>query len=838
MKNVILSLALGVTGSWIATAADDLEVTQFADHQLTPSPACLTAHANGDVYVGVDLNGSLKVQPGNGRIVKLVDTDRDGVVDEHMVFAEVGNPRGLIAVGDDVFVIHSIYEGEKIVSIDLSKLTDADRDGKADSDPVTLIKGVSALKFNNQRGVDHSTNGITMGIDGWIYIAVGDFGLVDATDASGRKLTMLGGGVVRVRPDGTEMEVYTHGLRNIYDVAIDPLMNIFTRGNTNDGGGWNVRFIHHIQTGQYGYPLLYMHFTEEILPALVDVGGGSGTGAMYLDEPTWPENFNKIPLMCDWGKNAVFIHSVTPDGATFTQEMKPFAEFSQPSDIAVDGSGAMYVAAWQGAGYKGNPGKGQVHRIVPKGWEYTPFPDVRSLSKEQLTEGVCSDSAVKRLECQYELLQRKEMSVAPQLIDVAMDDSRALESRVAALFTYKQLFGEMANPQLLALTKDATIREWAFRAAADRKTQLGELSADRYLLALKDANPRVQAAAVIALGRMGDPSVADALIAMAIPPAVPEKKGNEPGPHATPNSPAVIPHLAIHALVELNAIDACLAALGGESTVGVLRALQRIYDPAVVDGLITKHKESTDATQRVQILTALARLYAKEAPYDGSWWWGTRPDTRGPVYVPEKWGESAKIAGYFEEVQAAGETELVNQLRNKFRWSETEKKIDEKAAKAGDALVGGTSIEDVMLHLAAKKGNPKKGAKLAIMPACAQCHSMEPKSAKRGPDLNDLGKRLTADQIAESILKPEATISESWIEVTKNDGATLMATMVSKSDKELIVRDIAGIESIIPAAEMKSVKPATSTLMPPHLVDSLTLDQFNDLVAYLTSLKQ
>lgn len=83
---------------------------------------------------------------------------------------------------------------------------------------------------------------------------------------------MLGGGILRVRPDGTEMEVYTHGLRNIYDVAIDPYMNMFTRGNTNDGGGWNIRFIHQIQSGEYGYPVLFKNFTEEIIPALVDVG--------------------------------------------------------------------------------------------------------------------------------------------------------------------------------------------------------------------------------------------------------------------------------------------------------------------------------------------------------------------------------------------------------------------------------------------------------------------------------------------------------------------------------------------------------------------------------------
>ncbi len=839
MKTLALSLAFFALGSSLATAADDLDVTQFADHKLTPSPACLTANANGDVYVGVDTNGSLKVQAGNGRIVKLIDSDNDGVVDDHIIFAEVGDPRGLIAVGDDVFVLHSIYEGEKIVRLDLSKLTDADRDGKADGPPVPLIKGISTLKFNNARGVDHSTNGIAMGIDGWIYIAVGDFGFVDATDASGKKITMLGGGVVRVRPDGTEMEVYTHGLRNIYDVAIDPLMNIFTRGNTNDGGGWNVRFIHHIQSGQYGYPLLYMHFTEEIIPALVDVGGGSGTGAMYLDEPGWPEKYNKNPLMCDWGKNAVFIHEVTPDGPTFTQEMTPFASFSQPTDIAVDGSGRMYVSAWQGAGYKGNLNKGQVHRIIPKGWTYKAFPDVKKLASEHLVSGVYSESAVSRLACQYELLQRGDVSVATQLLAATKDSSRSLESRVSSLFTYKQLLGQKANDELLALSADPTIREWALRAAADRKTQLDGVSTKPYLASLKDENPRVQAVAAIALGRIGDSTVADALVAKAIPPAVPAKNGNEPGPHATPHSAVVIPHLASHALVELNAIDACLAAIGGESTVGVLRALQIIYDPVVVDGLIAKHKASDDATLREQILTALARLYAKEAPYDGSWWWSTRPDTRGPVYVPEKWSESEKIASYFDEVQAAGEAKLVSQLRSRFRWLETEKKENaEKLAKIGDALISDTSIEDVMLYLAANKGKARKGARLAILPACAQCHSMEPKSAKRGPDLNDLGKRLTADQIAESVLKPDATISDKWIEITKNDGATLMATLVSKSDTELVVRDIAGTETTIPSAEVKSVKPTSATLMPPHLVDGLTLIQFNHLVAYLASLKQ
>src|SRR3546814_16784172 len=104
--------------------------------------------------------------------------------------------------------------------------------------------------FRSERSTDHATNVILLGIDGWIYIAVRDFGFHNATDRDGTRLTMLGCGILRVRPDGTEMEIYTHGTRNIYDVAIDPYLNIITRDNINESGGWNIRFSHQVPAGE------------------------------------------------------------------------------------------------------------------------------------------------------------------------------------------------------------------------------------------------------------------------------------------------------------------------------------------------------------------------------------------------------------------------------------------------------------------------------------------------------------------------------------------------------------------------------------------------------------
>jgi len=276
--------------------------------------------ATGEVYVGVDMIGSLGKEMGKGSIERLVDCNHDGIMDTHTQFAKLDDPRGILVLGDQVFVLHTVFspETKKAVNMDLVVLEDKDGNGIADGPPKVLIKDISNPTYLRERGTDHATNGIQMGIDGWIYIAVGDFGFHNATDRDGTKLTQLGGGIVRVRPDGTEMEVYTHGMRNIYDMAIDPLMNIFTRDNTNDGAGWNIRFTHQIQSAEYGYPLLFKRFTEEIIPALVDVGGGSGTGSLYMDDPRWPEEYDHVPMLSDWGRIYRSVRRVRADGPSFT----------------------------------------------------------------------------------------------------------------------------------------------------------------------------------------------------------------------------------------------------------------------------------------------------------------------------------------------------------------------------------------------------------------------------------------------------------------------------------------------------------------------------------------
>src|SRR6185295_7491323 len=183
----------------------------FATAQQANYPVFVAASPEGTVYVSSDGNASLGTQPGRGRVIRLRDTDGDGRADEVKVFAHVDSPRGLVWDRDRLYLMHPPH---------LSAYIDRDGDGVADEEKV-LVKNI-AFTFKD-RPADHSSNGIELGIDGWLYCAIGDFGFLEAEGTDGRKLQLRGGGVVRVRPDGSGLELFSYGTRNILETAVSPL---------------------------------------------------------------------------------------------------------------------------------------------------------------------------------------------------------------------------------------------------------------------------------------------------------------------------------------------------------------------------------------------------------------------------------------------------------------------------------------------------------------------------------------------------------------------------------------------------------------------------------------
>lgn len=836
---------------------DQLVSTHFAGPELTPSPACLAVASTGEVYVGVDMIGSLGKTPGKGMIVRLVDTDNDGKVDKHTTYAMVDDPRGIIANGDQLFVLHTIFSKETGVAsgMDLVVFEDKNQDGVADGPSKPLIQGISTPKFLQSRGTDHATNGIRMGIDGWIYIAVGDFGFHEAVDRSGKKLTQLGGGIVRVRPDGTEMEVFTHGLRNIYDVAIDPYMNIFTRDNTNDGGGWDIRFSNQIQSGEYGYPTLFRNFTDEIIPALVDLGGGSGTGSLFMDDSSWPAKYNNVPMMADWGRSQLYIHRLTPDGPTFTQQEEEFIKLSQITDVDIDASGRMYLSAWDGAGYSGNPAKGFVVRVVPKNWTYKKFADVKKASVNELSDLLKSANAVARLTAQQELLRRSKKDAADASWKLAVDKNLPLYARAAGIFTYAQAAGASGISNLVKLTDDADVREFSLRELADRKTNLAGVPIGPFLKAMNDPSDRVRLAAIVGLGRLGKKEAAAALLQVKVPASfVAPVKGTE-GPHATPNAAIVAPHIAVRSLVSLNALDACIAAVGASNSTLALWALRYMHDPKAASGLIAAYGKAKDAALKEQILVTLVRLYKKEADYDGSWWWSTRPDTQGPYYKGVTWESSPAIKDFlmaeWKKSGEAGKQFYADQnARNRMEIAEfggeeavaakEEVKVDLDKIRNKKGQVGESSIEDVMLAMAKIPGDAALGKKLFTQQGCIACHSISKGETMKGPFMGQIGSIMNREQIAESILKPNASISQGFASVliTARGDKSYIGFVTGESADKLTLRDITGQVTTVKTSDIISRKEMETSMMPSGLASALSYEELASLITFLSQQKK
>lgn len=826
-------------------APEGFEVSLFAVPPEVNYPVCLTAAPTGELFVGVDPQGSLGKEPGKGKILRCIDSDGDGKADKINEFCKADHPRGLIYDNGKLWVLHPPS---------LTLFHDDDGDGVADRSEV-LIKNVST-EYVTKRGADHTTNGIRMGIDGWIYIALGDFGLIDAEGTDGTKITHRGGGVLRVRPDGTEMELYATGLRNILDVCVDPYMNIFTRDNTNDGEGWDVRVSHIIQTANYGYPSLFTNFTDEIMPPLGQYGGGSGCGAMFLHDLRWPKNYGNTAYTCDWGRHEVYLHNFPANGATFDPHQESFLKIPRPTDIDVDGSGRMYVSSWKNGKFKyDGPDVGFVARVVPKDFVAKPFPDLSKLESSELIENLNSQSAVHRFHSQRELLRlEKSESLKMSLLEAIQDHSQPLYGRVASIYTLKQKFAAESHSLFMRLIKDDSILEFLLRAMTDRKSELKNVNIHLYEDCLTRKNPRIQAQALIGLGRLGEKGSVNKILQLTKRKFNPPKATKEKPVHAFPDPEKVLSHLATKAIVSIGHAGECLSALRYRNSDGALKALQSMHSDEAVDILIKIFNQSENPNLKKGIITTLIRLYHKEGEYE-SGWWGTRPDIDGPYYSRVKWSGSEAIETELKRLVSTVDEKMVGHIKAevarhfvKIDGIKVESLESDKPAIVKVVVpkfdpndknqIGNLKFDNILERALAVSGNAEEGEKLFKSQSCIACHSTTKGQKAIGPYLADIGKRSKINELYESILKPSKKIAQgfdTYLFVTV-DGKVVTGFVVREAADTIELRKSDGKPVSLAREYIHQRVRQKLSSMPEGLVNNLTPEQLADLIAYLQSL--
>jgi putative heme-binding domain-containing protein len=660
-----------------------------------------------------------------------------------------------------------------------------------------------------------------------------------------------------VRPDGTELEIFAAGLRNPFDLAIDPQMNLFTRDNTNDGAGWDTRVSHLIQSAQYGYTQLYANFPDEIMPPLGEFGAGGATGGLFLQNPQWPAKYRANLFTGDWGRSEVYLHPLRVDGPTFNLRQEVFLKVPRPTGMDIDASGRLYVASWRGgeASVYVGPNVGFVARVTPRGLKPEPFPDLKKATLGQLIGHLSGPDSVTRLHTQRELLRRgRQAETTAALMKLASDKTASLDGRVAAIFTLKQLDGKDAQAPLLKLTVDATVREFALRALTDRKGELGGLDLKPFLAALADESPRVRTQAVISLGRLNDVAAAKHLLPLTARPkgsVMPTKKPV----HAQPVPDRVVPHLAVRALVALNAVDACVEAIDGPPASGALWAMRYMHSPKAVEGLIQKLRTPRSPELRRALLVTLVRLYHREADYKGSWW-GIRPDNTGPYWDRQEWEQSKRIGAVLTSAVRDGDPETTAFLKaelarhrvnlpglgGKDVASVVEKEtpiVLPKADPKNPDQIGNLTYEIAAKRTLQSKGDVPRGKAFFKSQSCIACHTTADGQTPKGPHLVEIGKRYSSAELVESILKPSAKIAQGFetYQFVMSDGKVITGFVVSESANTTLIRETNGVQRELKREDIEARHVQKMSAMPDGLVSNLTPGQLADLIAYLESLR-
>lgn len=688
-KPTCLLSAIALIGMGLASTANaqkcllpDFAVKQISGVPEIEHPSVVTCDERGNLFVGLDpmdMRG-----PATKEFDQIVrfEVDADGNPVKQTVFCEnLAAVFGMIWHDGALYVLHAPH---------YTMFRDTDGDGVAD-ERKELADG-----FGPPAGVygfnDHIVTGTHLGMDGRVYISIGDKGVPKAVGADGSTVTLEGGGIVRMKLDGTDLEIVSSGTRNHLDVAMDSLDNMFTYDNTDDGVGWWTRFTHHVPSGYFGYPYDYHPHPQRHLPRISEHGGGSPVGADAYREAAWPADLVNVPFMCEWGKQKVQLFRLTKAGATFAATMEDFlipddsGEPFRPQDLCFSPNGKhMYVADWNYNGWVNAAVKGRLYKVTytgdnPAVKNEPPRAPWEGATVEQWIASLGHPSHAERMRAEF-AVARSAAAVrqANQLID---DPSAAPLAKIHAIWAGSVHREDASIPAdqkvdstdlwIAALDDaDGDVRAQAARVLGLHRTERGTTALAQHLQSDDDATVRLYCA--VALGRIGDMLAdqkwrnVDSGERGVVRAREVEKHYVLPGqgsrdlaaklwPALADQDPTVR-HCAMQALRLINNWEDAAKYLQDDKTSAVaLVTLTGVYDLDAIDALREFALQGASPADQAKAVAALKEVYMQAPPYEKGWW-GTQPARGKPARDKTlAWSGTEPVVTTFRDVLNAGKS--------------------------------------------------------------------------------------------------------------------------------------------------------------------------------------
>ncbi len=144
-------------------------------------------------------------------------------------------------------------------------------------------------------------------------------------------------------------------------------------------------------------------------------------------------------------------------------------------------------------------------------------------------------------------------------------------------------------------------------------------------------------------------------------------------------------------------------------------------------------------------------------------------------------------------------------------------------------------------ELIQRRGDPVAGA-IAFRKTnmCINCHKVKGEGKEVGPDLSEIGSKLSREAVYVSILDPSAAIShnyESYALVTDN-GLVVVGLLVSETDDAITLRTQEGLDKKFSRQNVEEFEKQKISMMPQDLQKQLTVTELIDIVEYVMTLRK
>lgn len=671
----------------------------------------------------------------------------DGTFEKTVFADKLFAVMGVELVDDAVYVMNMPH---------LTRLRDTNGDGVADERTEVLSDlGPPAPGFPGGFN-DHIVSGVRLGLDGFLYISVGDKGIPHAHGTDGSELTLRGGGVIRVRPDGSRLEIVATGLRNVLDVAMDDRGEMFTYDNTDDGLGWWTRLTHIVPGGYYGYPWDYKEHPERMLPCMAEYGGGSPCGGLVYREAAWPEEFRGNLFFCEWGKGMLRRFVLERNGSTFGVKLAddfvtagtvtPF----KPFDVCESPDGRfLYISDWAYEGWTANQEAGRIWRLRRADDDGRVPSRMRALESDpkRLAQDLADPSFRQRLRAQRSCALR-----AAETLDFTKPiaaDSRGSLAQRHAIWAVAQGWPYPEPWKIDFSSQPHSVDGWIQLCRADiAYPQHMDVDLAGLLLEMQPA----WAAEVV------DAAAQRFAFARAAPPTRPTKRVRPRPTDLTllrslayaPGSDAWTRFRVLRALGRAG-LTSWSETLERKFESEVLASLRERCESIVVNALVQRFTDTAPGHDRAAVLDTLASCARKQPPWDGTWW-NIQP-AKTPRPIPSvDWEETPRVLAI---VRAAIGDDQPDVRRTALRLAVERQDVEAALHVANQLRI--ETVPELRLAQLDTLGALKSDGNLPVLIECIddprtpdveRQHAIDAACAIRSPGLLEIVRTIAADEQA------------------------------------------------------------------------------------------